>query len=35
LASNVDYGNAMALFEVRTAEDFNVNGAIIPAADTE
>lgn len=35
LASNVNYGNALALFEVRTAEDFAVQGAVIPAADTD
>lgn len=35
LASNVNYGNALALFEVRTAEDYSVQGAVIPAADTE
>lgn len=35
LASNVNYGNALALFENRTAEDFSVQGAIIPAADTD
>lgn len=35
LASNVNYGNALALFENRTAEDFSVQGAIIPAADVD
>lgn len=35
LASNVNYGNALALFENRTAEDFSVQGAVIPAADTD
>ena len=35
LASNVNYGNALALFEVRTAEDYSVQGAVIPAADIE
>lgn len=35
LASNVNYGNALALFEVRTSEDFSVQGAIIPVQDTE
>lgn len=35
LASNVNYGNALALFEVRTSEDFSVQGAIIPAQDTD
>lgn len=35
LASNVNYGNALSLFECRTAEDLAVQGAIIPAADTD
>lgn len=35
LASNVDFGNALALFETRVAEEYSVQGAVIPAADTE
>ncbi len=35
LATNANFGNALALFEVRTAEDYSVQGAVIPAADTD